>query len=198
MEEQIDGVDITNNEEITPESEPEVGLPADPIEVEPKDENEADVEALKQRNQELYEQLKKAKGLIRDPKTGKWVKKEVLKVIPKAEEPMDDLTRKEQYSLFKANVPEEDMEECFIYARSHGMNITEALKTPEMKALLKVRNEYRKTAEAANITNSRYGGRKVSDEEVLAKAAEGELADPATMATLRQKQKLERLTNRIR
>lgn len=194
MEEQIDDVDITNNEEQTPEVAPEVGLPADPIEVEPKDDSIADAEALKQRNQELYEQLKKAKGFKRDPKTGKWVKPEPK---PQAEiEGTGDVTKTELYSLVKANVPDEDVNEAVIYARSHKMTVTEALKTPELKAILKVKGEIRATAEATNTRNARYGASKPSDEQIRAEIAEGKLPDANTAADLREKQRVANLKSR--
>jgi hypothetical protein len=175
MEEQIENFNSTNEEEvIVPETdEPELGLPADPIEVEPKDEEVGETEVLKQRNQELYEQLKKAKGFVRD-KDGKWIKKEVLQV-PKEQKISEDITRTELYSLVKANVPEEDTQEVIIYAKSHGVSITEALKTPEVKALLGVRKEYRQTAEAANTGNSRRGASKLPDETIIQSASKGEL-----------------------
>ena len=59
----------------------EVGLPADVPETEPidqefaEDDKDAIIANLKQKQQETYEQLKKAKGFIRD-KDGKWQKKE--------------------------------------------------------------------------------------------------------------------------
>ena len=191
MENNIDDADILNSEEVvTPEDdEPkELGLPADPVEVEPKDEDNADAEALKQRNQELYEQLKKAKGFKRDVKTGKWVKPE-----PKAEVEVQgtgDITKTELYSLVKANVPDEDVNEVAIYARSHKITVTEALKMPEVKSILKVRDEYRKTAEAANTRNARYGASKPSDEQMLAEIADGKLPDANTAAELRDKERV--------
>ena len=177
MEEEIVPSDTPTDEEITPiESEPEeLGLPADPVEVEPKDDDIADSEALKQKNQELYEQLKKAKGLIRDGKTGKWVKKETLKVEAKETTLPGDITRTELYSLVKANVPDEDTQEVIIYARSHSITVTEALKTPEVKAILKVKQEYKKTAEAANISSLRGGAYKLSDEALQENALKGNL-----------------------
>ena len=196
MENNIDDANILNGEEIVApqENEPkELGLPADPVEVEPQHEDIADVEALKQRNQELYEQLKKAKGLIRDTKTGKWVKKEQPKPTVDVEG-TGDVTKTELYSLVKANVPDEDVNEVTLYARSHRMTVTEALKTPEVKAILRVKEDYRKTAEAANTKNSRYGASKPTDEQILADAAAGSLADPTAMAEARNKQRLAGIT----
>ena len=117
--------------------EPEIGLPADPVEVEPKDDVEDEAEILKERNQQLYEQLKKAKGFIRD-KGGKWVKKEEV-ITPKKVEGADDITKTELYSLVKADVPDEDVNEVVIYARSHDITATEALKLPEVQSILQVR-----------------------------------------------------------
>jgi len=176
MEENIETINSTNDEEITPKSEEpvEVGLPADPIEVEPKDDDTEDADALRQKNQDLYEQLRKAKGFKRD-KDGKWVKPEPK---PEKVEGTGDITKTELYSLVKANVPDEDVNEVVIYARSHGISATEALKLPEVKAILKVKQEYRTTAEATNTGGSRRGSAKISDEQLLANALKsGEMPD---------------------
>jgi len=181
MEENIELVNSPNDEEInTPEvvKEKEVGLPADEPEIEPQDEELEDIEELKSRNQELYEQLKKAKGFVRD-KRGKWVKKEVYQAEQAKKEPRiaEDITRTELYSLVKANVPEEDTEEVITYAKSRGMTITEALKTPEVKAILRVREEYRQSEEATNVSPSRRGSSKISDDTLLANARKGEMPE---------------------
>jgi hypothetical protein len=170
MEQQIEELDSQTNEPEVAENT-EVGLPADAVEVEPIDEDIEEKETLKQRNQELYEQLKKAKGFVRD-RDGKWIKKEVLQPI-KENKISEDITRTELYSMMKANVPDEDTQEVIVYAKSHGLSVTEALKTPEVKALLSVRKEYRNTAEATNISGSRRGSTKISDETLLANASKG-------------------------
>jgi len=191
MGNEIDDVNISNDKK---EEDTEPGLPADPEEVEPiDDEGDADKEALKQKNQELYEQLKKAKGLIRG-KDGKWIKKEQPKPQPLEKDGMAGVTTEELYSLVKANVPDEDTKEVKLYARSHGQTITEALKTAEVKSLLKIRGELRKTAEASNITSKRYGASKPTDEQILADASEGKLPDAETLAEVRQRERLSRKT----
>ena len=176
MEEKIEDTNLPNEDDNTPEDvEPEVGLPADPVEVEPIDDAEEEAEVLKQKNQDLYEQLKKAKGFIRD-KEGKWVKKE--KPAPETKvEGTDDITKKELFSLVKADVPDEDVDEVVLYARSHNITVTEALKKDECKATLKVRKEHRDTAEAANTGSSRSGRLKVSDDEFLFNASKGNLPE---------------------
>lgn len=195
MEEEIENLNSQNEEEITTpeESEPEVGLPPDPIEVEPKDEQAEEAEVLKQRNQELYEQLKKAKGFERDKKTGKWVQKSTPKVVEKETTMPGDITRTELYSLVKANVPDEDTQEVITYARSHNMTATEALKTPELKAILSVRKEYRASEEATNVSATRRGPIKLTPEQILTEAEQGKLPeDPAQLVEARMQAKLKK------
>ena len=173
-EEQIDDTNITNGEEI---ANPEILAPELELPTEPELEKEnVDIEVLKQeneelkkKNQELYEISKKAKGLVRD-KNGNWVKKEqpVSKEVKE-----DDLSPKEWHAVYKANVDEEDVEEVKLYARSHNIDVSSALKTPELKAILGVKAEYRKTAEATAIGSTRRGTSKISDEALLANARKG-------------------------
>ena len=193
MKNEIDDANISNGDEVEDEDK-EPGLPADPVEVEPVDEeDDADKEALKQRNQELYEQLKKAKGLVRG-KDGKWVKKEQPKPQPLEKDGMAGVTTEELYSLVKANVPDEDTKEVKLYARSHGVTITESLKMPEVKSLLKIRGELRSTAEASSVASRRYGASKPTDEQILADAEEGKLPDDADkLAEVRQRKRLSKI-----
>jgi hypothetical protein len=173
--------EIENDNSLNVNDEAPVGLPEDPVEVEPKDEDVQDEEkeVLKARNQELYEQLKKAKGFIRD-KDGKWVKKETLQPI-KETKISEDVTRTELYSLVRANVPDEDTEECIIYAKSHGLSVTDALKTPELKAILNLHKEQRTSAEASNTSASRKGTVKITSEQILEKAKAGELPEDPSL-----------------
>ena len=176
MEEEFEDINSPSDEVTTPE-EVEVGLPKDPIEIEPIDEEVQEAEVLKQRNQELYEQLKKAKGFVRDPKDGKWIKKEALQVPKQEVKVSEDITRTELYSLVKANVPEEDTQEVILFAKSHGMSVTDALKDDRMKAVLKVNSEYRKSAEASNMGGSRKGQLKPTPEALIEQASRGELPE---------------------
>ena len=171
MEETNSEVNTPNDEEVVvdPYQPKEYGLPPD---VDDTPEETENVDALRQKNQELYEQLKKAKGFVRN-KEGKWVKKEQLDPEPRINVQEGDITKIDLYALVKANVPEEDTKEVILYAKGHGIDVTSALKTPEVKALLKVREEYRKTAEATNTTSSRYGASKVSQETLLVNASKG-------------------------
>lgn len=172
MENELETTDSTNgeNEEAVHNKPTEYGLPP---EVDDSPEQTDDVDALKQKNQELYEQLKKSKGFIRN-KEGKWVKKEV----PQPEMQLsDDLSKTELYSLVKANVPDEDVEEVKMYARSHKITATEALKRDEVKSILKVRDEYRKTADASSTGSTRRGSSKISDDTLLSNASKMNLPE---------------------
>lgn len=191
MDENIVPSDTPTDEEIVnPENdEPKTyGLPADEPEVEPNDEQEEDVATLKQKNQELYEQLRKAKGFKRDA-NGKWVKPEpkVQEVQPVKD---SDITLTELHSLLKANVPEEDTNEVRLYARSHGIDITTALKMEEVKSILRVKEEIRRTAEAAATSGGRRGFTKPTGDELLEKARKGE-ADIVANATDLAKARIE-------
>lgn len=171
MEEEIEDLDSQNQEEAV-EAEP--GLPADPIEDEPQDKiGSDDSEALKaslMREQALYEQLKKAKGFKRDPKTGKWTKPEPQ---ARVDQSSSDITIMELKSLLAANISDDsDTEEVRLYARAHKTSITEALKMPEVKSLLKTRIEMRKTAEATNTSSVRRG-QVMSQADMLDNARKG-------------------------
>ena len=187
MENDIENINSTNDEDMLPGIPKEVnyGLPE---EEDDTPEVTDDTEALKQKNQELYEQLKKAKGFVRDT-TGKWVKKE--QPAPKPEIKFaDDMTKEELYSLVKANVPDEDVSEVKAYARSHFITCTDALKKPEVKAILKIRDEFRKSAEASNTSNSRRSASKPDFDAILDNAAKGRIDDINALVEARMAKKM--------
>ena len=168
-EENIDDTNITNGEVAT---ESEILAP------ELEEENVVEVlkqenEELRKKNQELYEISKKAKGLTRD-KDGNWVKKAQQE---SREVKGDDISPKEWHAIYKANVDEEDVEEVKIYARSHNIDIGSAMKTPELKAILGVKAEYRKTSEVTNTGSARRGTSKISDETLLSNSHKGIMPD---------------------
>ena len=185
MEETIENLDSPNQEQVV-EQPTTYGLPEEPDDT---PEDTEDIETLKQKNQELYEQLKKAKGFYRDSETGKWVKKEVP--MPKPEIKFaDDMTKEELYSLVKANVPDEDVSEVKAYARSHFITCTEALKKAEVKAILKIRDEFRRSAEVSNMSGSRKGNIKPNHEQILEQAREGKISDVDALVEARMARKM--------
>jgi hypothetical protein len=201
MEENLESLDSQNQDGIvTPQDDgQEPGLPADQVETEPVDELgelPEDTEELKrllkektEQQQQTYEQLKKAKGFVRD-KDGKWVKKEPKEPFkPQQQDTKSDITIMELKSLLAANVHDDsDSEEVRLYARSHGVSITEALKLPEVKSMLKTRIEIRKSEEVAS-SNTRRGSVK-SSKDYLDMARKGEDVDMAKVAEARMQERL--------
>lgn len=146
--------------------------------VEPEETHEDDVETLKQRNQSLYEQLKKAKGFERD-ENGQWIKKEtkpeVKETKPKA--PSKDLDSKDLYALMQNQVPADDIDDVVKVAKLEGISVAEALKLDLTKTILAKKSEYRKSAEVANTAPARKGATKLSDEAILSGLSEGKIPE---------------------
>jgi len=58
-----------------------------------------------------------------------------------------------------------------------GVSVREALKNPELKAILSLREEQRSTAAATNVSNVRRGQSKIDDGALLSNASAGKLPD---------------------
>lgn len=136
-----------------------------------------------ERETELYERLQKALGKVKDPATGKWFKPAKPAVPPKKEpqSPPSDtgsLTIK-SVREFKAisDLEDDDAEYVANYAEKFGMTLSEARKDKDVKAVLSVRAEERRTAAATNTGPARRGTSKVSDEALLEKANRGDIPD---------------------
>jgi len=80
-------------------------------------------------------------------------------------------------AILNAKVHEDDIERVERYAKSEGMSIKDALKDPELKAILALREENRNTAVATNTSNSRRGSAKTTAETLVANASQGKLPD---------------------
>lgn len=98
---------------------------------------------------------------------------------PQPEKPKDtqDLSTKDVLVLVQANVPSDDIDEVVEYARFKNIPVSEALKSPTVKAILADRQENRTVAEATNTGTVRRGSSKISDEALLSKASKGELPE---------------------
>lgn len=102
----------------------------------------------------------------------------------KANKPKEDvvvanssLSSSDLLAVMNAKVHEDDMERVEKFAKMEGVSIKEALKNPELKAILSLREEQRNTANATNISNVRRGSVKVSDEQIVADASRGKLPE---------------------
>lgn len=162
IEELVEELELENNsEESTNESTEEV------------DEEKA---RLKDLNKKLYARAKKAEGF--EFKDGKWVKPEKKETQSKVEpktisksEPK--LSVQDFYSLTKNNISEEDIEDVTEFATFKKISISEALKSPTLKAILSEKAEKRSIAEATHTGTSTRGTAKVSDETLLSNARKG-------------------------
>ncbi len=101
------------------------------------------------------------------------------------------LTIKDSLALQKANIAEEDLDEVLDYAKFKKVSVAEALKSSILQTTLKQRAEERTTAEATRTGKARAGNTSLSDEQLLANAAKGELpedeADLGRLWRLRRK-----------
>ena len=87
------------------------------------------------------------------------------------------LSSSDLLAVMKANVHEDDMDRVEKFAKMEGVSIKDALKHPELKAILSLREEQRATSNAANVTNVRRGSAKLSDDAIIANAQAGKLPE---------------------
>ncbi len=115
-------------------------------------ENEAlkkEKEELEKKNRQLFERAKKVKT-----------------------DATEGLSNKDLLFLSKADVHEEDLDTVLEWAKFKKLPVQEAHK--ELKSMLEVRKEERRTAEATNTRSGARGSSKVSGEDLLALASKGE------------------------
>ena len=93
-----------------------------------------------------------------------------------------ELSQKELYTLMRSNVHEDDVDEVVEYAKLKNIGVDEALKSSVIKAILKDKEETRKTAEVSNTGNTRKGSTSKDTDTLVGKAMKGEIPnDPADM-----------------
>lgn len=89
----------------------------------------------------------------------------------------NDLSTMDIIALSKANIETEDMSEVLEYAKFKGISISEALKSPLIKATIAEKVEMRNTANATNTGGAKRSSGKVSDETLIANASKGNLPE---------------------
>lgn len=97
--------------------------------------------------------------------------------VKKAPESASTFSSADLLAVMNAKVHEDDMERVERFAKMEGVSIREALKNPELKAILDLRQEQRTTASAANVSNVRRGAVKTSDDALIANASAGKIPD---------------------
>jgi len=88
-----------------------------------------------------------------------------------------ELSTSDIYALMTSKVNEEDISEVSDYARMKGISISEALKSPIVRTILKDKEEERNVANATNTSSSKRASSKVSDDVLITKASKGELPE---------------------
>lgn len=126
-------------------------------------------------NQELAE-FKKAKELADNYKVRAEKAEKQLKNPPKEKEtPKNDMSLKDIRAL--NNVHDDDVDEVIDYAKYKGITPAEALKTPAMIAVLKAKEEERRTAQATNTGTGKRGISAKTDEQVISEFEKGNISE---------------------
>lgn len=94
----------------------------------------------------------------------------------------EDTPKKSEYSLQDiralSDVHDDDVDEVVDYAKSKGITVAEAKKTPMIQSFLENTKGERKTADATNTGKGKQGSSKVSGSSLLRKAQEtGEMPE---------------------
>lgn len=134
------------------------------------------VETTEESVEEIKARLAKAEELANNYKirAEKAEKKSKTETKPTSN---SDLSGLDIFALTKANVDSEDVEVAVKWARDNNLNLTEALKSPELNAVLNVRKDMRVTANASNTGASRRQTGKLSDEALLNQARGGKIPE---------------------
>lgn len=77
------------------------------------------------------------------------------------------------YALMDAKVPQEDVEEVTKAAKLLNKTVAEALKDTTVQAILKTREEHRKTADATNTGTKRPAQKTKTVDEIVRDASKG-------------------------
>jgi len=89
----------------------------------------------------------------------------------------DSLSPFDLIAVAKANLDEEQLKEAMDYAKYKKISISEALKTPQVKATIALIEENNKVAQASATGNGRRGSVQISDDLLLANASKGILPE---------------------
>lgn len=92
----------------------------------------------------------------------------------------DDLSGDDIYALVQAQVHKDDVAEVKKAAKLLGKSIPEALEDSMVQSIIAKRVEKRATADATNTRPARGGAKKATTQEILDRAAKGDIPKPGT------------------
>jgi len=134
---------------------------------------EAEFKALS----EKAEKATKAEELANNyKKRAEGVEAELKKYKPVTED--KGLSTKDFYALTNAKVPEEDVDDVVEYAKFKNIPVSEALKSPVVKATLAEKAEARKTAQATQTRSTRSQNAQPDGAAILQDMQKGEDSMP--------------------
>lgn len=169
------------NDELESENQPvEETEQTTPVEETAADAETEDTDKLKESNRRLFERAKKAEAEAKLLKAERLKAEEKAKLPAKTPEPVKGIgamSQEDFYAVLKAEVPQEDINDVREYAALRNITVAEALKTNVVKTILSDKAEARNVEQAANVTSTKRGSGKVSDETLLERARKGELPD---------------------
>lgn len=129
---------------------------------------ETEKEEYTEREKQYYARIKKLEKELDETKKSK---------SPEVKTDSTGLTTKDLLALSKANLDDEDFDEVMEFSSFKKLSVSEALKSPTLKAILAEKAELRKSAQAVNTGTSRRGTTGISDERLLSDARKGILPD---------------------
>jgi len=151
------------------------------------DEKDEHYQKIVSQNKQLYTRLKKSEGF--EMIDGKWVKPEPKENKPKEESKTEtSLSQKDLITLMKSNIAEDDVEEVLNYAKFRNMSLKDTLESDVIKNLLKVKEEFRASADATHTGTTAKSKGQVSDDDLLLNAKKGLM--PTTDADMQRLAKL--------
>lgn len=87
------------------------------------------------------------------------------------------LSSSDLIAVTNAKLHEDDFERVERFAKSENLTLRDALKHPELKAILDLREEQRKTAQATNVSTTRRSSNVTTDDVLLSNASKGDIPD---------------------
>jgi len=127
----------------------------------------AEFEKAKQIAENQRIRAEKAESKLKNPDTTK--RAETFK--------QDGLSPFDLIAVAKLDLNEEQLKEAMDYAKYKKISISEALKTPQIKATIALISENEKVAQASATGNGRRGSVQISDDLLLANASKGIMPD---------------------
>lgn len=163
------------------ENEMEIIEPTE-VDTEPTENNDEDIELTLEdaTDEESAEELKKRLATAIAQKEH-WRKK-ATQAKPQADKvdtstKSDGLSIKDLLALTENKVSGDDIDEVVEYAKFKKISISEALKSPVVKATLAEKSQIRASASAAHTGNAKRGSTRLSEDALLDKARNGDMPD---------------------